>query len=214
MNTLIKSMALALTTLPLVALAQSNEAFIEKSKIIGGGNVLHLYGLAAKDSTGKIFYWDTTITLEIGATGKPTGNSATVSVKQAKPNSTEFVPGVYVDAAGTHSCSLANSAFIGRTQFDLQCTRNDGKTSTMTWFTGLIAGHPWEADLVAAGLDTLPGNDQYAWGKTLFDDNYIFFNCFNDPELLSARQVGNTLTLVNYGFDKVFDCQISLFRQP
>jgi len=215
MNTLLNSFALALAVLPLSALAQSNEAFIEKSKIVGGGNVLHLYGLAAKDSNGKIKYWDTTITLEINSLGKPTGSSTTVSVPQSKPKSTEFVPGVYADAAGNYSCNLDYSAFQGRTEFDLHCIYSaNGLDYVSTWFTGPIAGHPWEADLVAAQLDTLPGNEEYAWGKALQDNNSTFFGCFNDPELLSARQVGNTLTLVNYGFDKVFDCQISLTRQP
>jgi hypothetical protein len=216
MNTLLKvSAILSALAWPLAALSQSNEAFIEKSKIIGGGNVIHLYGLAAKDSTGKTKYWDTTITLEIGANGKPTGNSASVSVPQAKEKSTEFVPGVDVDAGGNYNCTLSNSPFLGRTEFDLHCTYlANGLDYVSTWFTGPIAGHPWEADLVAAQLDTLPGNEEYAWGKALQDNNSSFFGCFNDPEMLSARQVGDTITLVNYGFDKVFDCQMSLFRQP
>jgi len=216
MNTLLNSLVLTLAVLPLSALAQSNEAFIEKSKIVGGGNVLHLYGLAAKDSNGKTKYWDTTITLEINSLGKPTGTSITVSVPQARPNSTEFVPGVYADVAGSYSCTLANSAHQGRTQFDLSCLdiNISGRSYTLTWFTGPIAGHPWEADLVAAQIDTLPDHGEYAWGKTLFDSFSTFGPCFNDPEILSARQVGNTLTLVNYGYDKVFDCQLSVFKQP
>jgi hypothetical protein len=206
---------LAAAALPAVH-AQSNPAHVEKSKIVGGGNVIQLYGLPAWDpTTNKYKFWDTTITLEIGPNGKPTGNSSTVSVPQAKPKSTEFVPGAYADAAGSYACSLDNSAFMGRTQFDLRCTEvSNGRTYTLTWFTGPIAGHPWEADLVAAQLDTLPGHEEYAWGKTLFDSNLTFGPCFNDPEMLSARQVGAVLTVVNYSYDKVFDCQLSLTRQP
>jgi hypothetical protein len=208
-------LAIIATALPLAASAQSNEAFVEKSKIVGGGNVIRLYGLPAWDpTTSKYKYWDTTITLEIGPNGKPTGNSATVSVPQARPKSTEFVPGVYVDAAGTLACNLQNSAITGRTQFDLLCTRTDGRTYTGTWFTGPIAGHPWETDLVAAQLDTLPGHDEYSWGRTMYDNDSTFFGCFNDPELFSARQVGDTLSLVNYGSNTVIDCQFTFFRQP
>lgn len=206
---------LCLAALPLVAAAQSNPAFIEKSKIVGGGNVLHLYGLPAFDSTNnKYRYWDVTITLEINAEGKPTASSVTKSVPQAKPKSTEFVPGVYADAEGGYSCDLQNSAHSGRTQFDLLCTSTAGNLYTMTWFTGPIAGHPWEADLVAAQLDTLPDHDQYSWGRTMYDSGATFAGCFNDGELLSARQVGNTLSLVNYGSNTVIDCQFTLFRQP
>lgn len=213
MNTLLKLTCLALVAAPLAALAQSNEAFIEKSKIVGAGNELHLYGLPAKDSTGKIKYWDTTITLEIGPAGKPTATSATLAVPQAKAKSTEFVPGSY--AGGGSTCSLVNSPFNGRTQFDLQCFDAYYNVHlTATWYTGAISGHPWEADLVAAQLDTVVGNQEYAWGKTLYDNGTTFFACFNDPELLSARQVGDTLTLVNYGYDKVVDCQISFNKTP
>lgn len=208
--------ALTLAMLPLAALAQSPPAYVEKAKIVGGGNVIHLYGLPALDpTTNKYKYWDTTITLEIGPTGKPVAKSDTVSVPQAKPKSTEFVPGTYADTTGNYACTLQNSAFNGRTQFDLLCTYSlNGNTYTGTWYTGLIAGHPWEVDLVAAQLDTLPGNDEYAWGRTMYDDGSTFFGCFNDPELFSARQVGNTLSLVNYGTNTVIDCQFTLFKQP
>lgn len=214
MNTLLNSLALALAVLPLAALAQSNEAFIEKSKIVGGGNVLHLYGLPGKDIDGKFKYWDVTITLSINDKGRPTATSTTDSVPAARPKSTEFVPGVYADANGEYACTLQNSAILGRTQFDLLCTYTSGRDYTATWFTGPIAGHPWEVDLVAAQLDTLPGHDEYSWGRTMFDDGSTSFGCFNDPELLSARQVGNTLSLVNYGSNTVIDCQFTLFKQP
>lgn len=137
-----------------------------------------------------------------------------MSVPQAKPKSTEFVPGHYVSQSGNFTCELQNSAFLGRTQFDLLCTVASGHSYTGTWYTGPIAGHPWETDLVAAKLDTLPGHDEYAWGRTMFDSDISFFGCFNDPELFSARQVDDTLSLVNYGFDTVIDCQYTLFRQP
>jgi hypothetical protein len=64
-----------------------------------------------------------------------------------------------------------------------------------------------------AKRDTLPGQDEYAWGRTMDGDALTAFACFDDPELLSARQVGNTLSLVNHGFDQV-DCQYTLFKPP
>lgn len=204
--------ALMLALLPLGALAQ-NAAHVEKSKIVGGGNVIQLYGLPAWDpTTSKYKYWDTTITLEIGPNGKPTGNSATVSVPQAKPKSTEFVPGTYADANNNYTCTLQNSAILGRTQLDLLCTHLSGNFYSSTWFTGLIAGHPWEADLVNAGLNTLPGNEEYSWGRHM--NNSGAFGCLNVANLLSARQVGNTLSIVNYATDTAINCQFTLFKQP
>lgn len=205
---------LALSLLPAAAQAQATTAHVEKAKIVGGNNLVVLYGLPALDpTTGKYKYWDTTITLQIDGTGKPTATSSTVSVKAARASSTEFVPGVYVN--GSTSCNLLNSAFSGRTQLDLHCTFSNGATSDFTWFTGPITGHPWEGDLVAAGLNTLVGHDEYGWGKTMYAGGYVYvFGCFNPPELLSARQVGNTLTLVNYGADQVIDCQVVFTKQP
>lgn len=206
-------LAIAAAALPMSASAQSNEAFAEKSKIVAGGNVIRLYGLPGKDAEGKIRYWDTTITLEIGPTGKPTGKSTTESVRQAKPNSTEFVPGTYADANATYTCTLQNSAFNGRTQFDLLCTHiNTGNFYSTTWYTGLIAGHPWEVDLVNAGLNTLPGNEEYAWGRHMSGSNA--FSCLLVGSLVSARQVGNTLSIVNYHNDTNINCQFTLFKQP
>ncbi|HSI58414.1 MAG TPA: hypothetical protein VLA16_12720 [Ideonella sp.] len=209
MNTLLKIAAAAVAVLPALACAQANPAYVEKSKIVGAGNKIQLFGLPGKSTAGAIKYWDTTITLEIDANGKPTVTSATSSVLQAKPRSTEFVPGSYQTSGGT-LCTLANSAFNGRTQFDLNC----GGGFTATWYTGAIAGHPWETELVVAQLDTIVGHDEFAWGKTVFDANTTWFSCFNDPELLSARQVGDTLTLVNYGSDKVVECQIGFNKTP
>lgn len=206
-------LAIIATALPLAASAQSNEAFVEKSKIVGGGNVIRLYGLPAWDpTTSKYKYWDTTITLEIGPNGKPTGNSTTVSVPQAKPKSTEFVPGTYADANNNYSCTLQNSAFNGRTQFDLLCTHLNGSFFSTTWYTGLIAGHPWEVDLVNAGLNTLPGNEEYSWGRHMHNSGA--FSCLNVANLLSARQVGSTLSIVNYATDTAINCQFTLFKQP
>lgn len=205
--------ALMLALLPLSALAQ-NAAHVEKSKIVGGGNVIQLYGLPAWDpTTSKYKYWDTTITLEIGPNGKPTGNSATVSVPQAKPKSTEFVPGTYADANNNYTCTLQNSAFNGRTQFDLLCTYiANGSLFTSTWYTGLIAGHPWEVDLVAAGLNTLPGHEEHSWGRHMFGN--AAFSCLYVGHLFSARQVGNTLSIVDYYNDTNINCQLTLFKQP
>jgi hypothetical protein len=212
MNKTLLTAALAAALFPLAAQAQSGEAFIEKSKIIGGGSVIHLYGLPTKDSLGKTHYFDTTLTLDINPTnGKPTNNVGVEAVKSPPIRSAEFVQGVY--ATGNATCDLVPSSFSGRVEFDLQCT-DGGSHFTATWFTGLIAGHPYEQELKDAGLNTLPGNENYAWGKVGLAQNFSWFGCFDASELFAARQVGDFLTLTNYGHDSVVDCQITLNKQP
>ncbi|MBT9595755.1 MAG: hypothetical protein IV094_07210 [Vitreoscilla sp.] len=214
-KTLFAAAALATILSPLAAQAQSAEVFIEKSKIVGGGAVIHLYGLPTKDSLGKARYYDATVTFTADpVTGKLSKTADVVAVGAAKVKTAEFVPGVYTFGTST-TCNLVPSAFQGRTQFDLHCGDTGTNTFTATWFTGLIAGHPYETELTTASLDTIPGNNEYAWGRVGYDGNATWLNnCFNDPELFSARQVGDILTLVNYGNNTSADCQASLTRVP
>lgn len=210
MPTLQKLPLLSLLLLPIWAQAQSKPVAIEKSKIVGADNMVHLFGLPARDSEGNTRYWDTTITLEINSSGRPSTATLTRVVRQDRAKSTEFVPGNYKHASFDLTCTLSNSAFEGRTMFDMRCG-----AATFSWFTGPIAGHPWEADLVASQLHLLVGHDEYAWGRMLVGG---FSDCFgSNRPLLSARQVGNDLTLVNYGPPGTGNaalCQWTFVRQP
>lgn len=200
----------AVAFLPALVLAATPTAFTERSTVIATGEEIHLYGLPTKDSTGKTRYFDVTITLDVnGTTGKPAAAAVVGAVRSPVIKTSEFVPGSYPGSGG-EECTLVPSAFAGRTEFDLHCV-NGGNTLTATWYTGPIAGHPLEAQLTAAGLDTLPGHEEFAWGRVGFG-RYWFGSCFFDHQLFAARQIGTALTLTNYGNDTAFDCQTTLFK--
>jgi hypothetical protein len=176
------------------------EIFVQNAEPVGAGNTVHLYGLPTRTADGKVAYWDTTLVLEAGVDGKP--RSAVVSsVKSPKLKKTQFVPGTY--QFGGLSCQLQASPFNGRTQYDLNCG-----VVVYTWYTGAIAGHPFETALRAAGLDSLVGGDEYAFGRVMAGG----YSCHSVADLLTARQVGDILTLNNYGADDIIDCQINFTR--
>lgn len=195
-----------------VALAATPAAFLEHSQVIAEGNQIHAYGVPTRNVDGKIRYFDVTITVPILGTGKPDGSSPTTSVVSPKVKASEFVPGAYTGEP--EACTIVASPFSGRTEFDLNCVDSTPPHEivlTITWYTGPIAGNPLEQQLKSAGLDTLPGNENYSWGRENFGGN--FHNCFHSLNLISARQVGDTLTLSRYDENTgEFVCQYNFLR--
>ena len=206
---------IATIMIPTLVQAQTPTAFTERSKVIATDQEIHLYGLPTKGSDGKTRYFDVTVTLNVRDTGKPAGTAPVSSVPSPRVQPSEFVPGVYTTPVdGGKTCTLTASAFGGRTEFDMHCRYDDypDRTFTATWYTGPIAGHPLEEQLTAAHLDTLPNNEEFAWGRVGFSGSTAWFGCFFSPDLFAARQIGDTLTLTNYGNDSTFNCQISLVK--
>jgi hypothetical protein len=200
------TLALFAAILPAASMAQTATAFAERSEVIATGQDIHLYGLSTKDDEGKVHCFDVTASLSIvGSTGKPASTAAVTSAACPKVKPGEFAVGAYTDVSGNFSCTLASSPFAGRTEFDLACSDTAGRHHSYTWYTGPISGSPIEAQLDAAKLDTLPGNDQYAWGRiTRSDWNYD--GCTYFGSLFGAREVNGRITLSIYGGDAILDC--------
>jgi hypothetical protein len=209
MRVLALSSIVCVIACPTGVLAQTAPtAFTERSLVVAENQDIHFFGLSTKDENGKVRCFDVAINLPINANGRP-ADSAPVTYKACpKVKNAEFVVGAYDVDDSTTICELNPSAFLSRTQWDLRC--NSGGM-TIRWYSGPIAGHPYEAELVAAGLDQVPGNQEYSWGKINFASG-TYWDCFDDPELVAARQVGDVLTLTNYGFDNDIECQRGMLR--
>ncbi len=193
------------------AAAASDTAFAERSQVIAAGRNVMLYGLPTTDSTGAFKYYDVTLTMQVNDKGVPTSSAAVVSVKSPTPRTSLFVEGSYVGSNG-ETCNLVTSSFAGRIEVDLRCTAGS-YSSSFTWYTGPIIGNPLQTRLVAAGLDQLIDNDQYAWGDMASRNNgAIWFGCFVPPNLISARQVGGNLSLTNYVSGNTAICQTELTK--
>jgi len=197
--------------LPAGAANPPDSAYAERSSIIGTGENVILYGMPTTDSTGAFKYYDVTITLTINDSGVPT--KATVSsVKSPTAKTNQFTTGTYTGPNG-ETCTLQTSPFGGRVEVDLSCTLTNGYSSSFTWWTGPIAGNPLEAQLTAAGLDKLQGNDQYAWGRMNFRSSLVYwFGCMLPNDLISARQVGTTISITDYGNDSVVNCASQIIK--
>ncbi len=200
------------------AAAQSGEAdlFVHDAQDVGTADTIILYDLPTRTSDGKVRYWDTTIVIGAdAATGKP--NTVSVSaVKAPAVKRSEFQTGTYTpsSAGASPNCTVTASPFAGRTQFDLRCIPSSGPDYVATWYTGPIAGHPFESALRAAGLDLIPGSSEYSWGQVLTNGSNTYYGCFNFGELISARQIGDQLTLINWDDDDQINCQQAYNRTP
>lgn len=87
--------------------------------------------------------------------------------------------------------------FWGREEALFTCT-SGSYTLTAVWYTGPIIKHPFETELKDAGVNTVSGGDQFAWGKVGGTDGAGWWNyCIGNyvGGILAVRQVNNTLTL-------------------
>ncbi len=186
------------------------DVLVQNAQTVGAGDTVYLYSLPTRLEDGTVQYWDTELTISANASGKP--NAAVVtSTKSPRIRKTSFLPGTYsVEGTDDRNCTLRTSPSGGRTQVDFSCTFSSGPPFDSRVYTGPIAGHPNEADLLADGLDTLNGD--YNWGQALPNTSGAYYFCFNNGEEISANQVGDRLTLTNYGNNTTIDCQISFIR--
>ncbi|GAA0752109.1 hypothetical protein LRH25_15335 [Ideonella azotifigens] len=194
-------------------IAQTSEVMLQNATTYSIGNTVYFYGLPTRVAAdGTVKYWDGQIVLQADDTnGKPNKASMSGVVKSPNVKKSEFVPGTY--AFGGATCKLVASPFAGRTEYELDCADSSGRTYIGVFYSGPVSGNPYETKLKAAKLDLVAGVDEYAWGATSYTGNLNWFTCFNDGELLSARQNGNTLTLINWGYDNVEDCRVNLIKQ-
>jgi len=124
-----------------------------------------------------------------------------------------FVAGAYKDPEG-HPCTVSTSYLPdGRQEGAVSCNRSNAYFITASWSSGDIAGHPFELDLRAAGIDLIPGYRDYSWGR-IGSSDITWWNCFATNGVISARQVGNQLTLTNYINDNIANCGVTLTLQP
>jgi len=80
------------------------------------------------------------------------------------------------------------------------------------WMTGVISRHPFQLNLLAAGIDKFPGYQTYSWGKGSYSFG-TWWGCVNTGDVISARQVGNILALSGYDQGNVQKCGVSLVKQ-
>ncbi|MGQ5523742.1 hypothetical protein ACUHMQ_10810 [Chitinimonas sp. PSY-7] len=197
-----------------VATFAAPAAYLEKSNIVGADNRIRIYRVPTKDLSGKVNYYDVLVTLSVTDNGMINTASSTVAAT-ASPTffANTFVPGAYKDAAGDYSCNASVAILsAGRMQTALSCYSGGGQMSA-TWISGGIAGHPFELDLRSAGIDKIPGYENFSWGKIGTYNSSTWFGCMNNSEIVSAVQIGNSIQMSGYDFGNLQKCGVTLMKQ-
>ena len=86
--------------LPIAAIAQTTPtAFAERSQTVTAGQEVSLYGLYTRDEAGVLRCYDVTLTVPVGANGKPGAAAPIESNACPKIKKGSFVVGSYVATA-------------------------------------------------------------------------------------------------------------------
>jgi hypothetical protein len=203
----------ALITTPSFAVTPS--AKLENAQVYATGNKFQAFRVPTVDANGKVQYYDLSVDLSILSNGKI--NPVSAVIKSAlSPNtlSNKFIPGIYSDGQG-NSCTVATTILDGgRTEAAMSCKNaNNANILQANWITGLIPGHPFELDLKTASINLIPGYSNYSWGKVA---NSVYSNqwgCMQGNKILSARQIGNTLSLGGYETGNKLLCGVNMTKK-
>ncbi|MBS0448354.1 MAG: hypothetical protein JSR59_20705 [Proteobacteria bacterium] len=215
MKTLITLLALPLAAVPALAPAATPTMYIERAQTQASGNQVRSFSVPVTNTNGLVRYWDVTIdlnALDNGAIGPNAAVTATASPKKVVTNL--FTPGNYVDPLGNTCTVMVGTMPSGRQETSLSCKAGTGTSVwNATWDNGDIAGNPYELQLRNAGIDQIPGYNNYAWGIDGLT-TYPFAGCFATNYIVGARQVGSQIIVTNYGAGNVSLCGNTLTLQP
>lgn len=188
-------------------------AYLERSQVLPTGSVIHAYRVPTTDVNGKVQYFDLTIDLAVNDAGKIGASASVASVKSRPLQGTKFIAGTYKSPEG-YVCTVGVSVLLaGRQQVSMACVATNSATLSASWATGEMAGHPFEVDLRAAGIDQIDGYQNYGWGE-LGSVGGTWWGCMNTGEIVSAAQAGDLLTLNGYDKGNIQLCGVTLTLQP
>lgn len=207
---LLAAIALCTASAATLAAAPPQVSYLEQAQTQASAGQVRSYGVPTTDVNGKISYWDVTIDLAVGSTGKPAGTATVTSIKRVVVQSNKFVAGNYVDNIGG-TCTVTNATLpSGRQETSVSCAK-----SPYYWhFTvdnGDIAGHPFELQLTNANIGGIPGYRDYSWGiDGSTTSNYG--SCFYTNYVVAARQIGAEIVVTRYAYDNIADCGLTLTK--
>ncbi|BBL74602.1 hypothetical protein [Methylomagnum ishizawai] len=195
--------------------AATPAASLENAQVFATGQKIQAFRVPTIDATGKVKYYNLTIDLNVLDDGTVDTTSATITSSSPLPVlSNKFIAGTYTDGQGA-TCTVVTTVLQGgRTQAAFSCKTSNGYTLQATWVTGLIPGHPFELDLKAAGIDKLGSYSNFSWGKVSnTTNNGDWWGCMSPNDIISASQVGNTLSIGGYQNGNTQKCGVNLTKK-
>jgi hypothetical protein len=213
-NNSLRSLALtAVTSLAIAtpSFAATSNAHLENAQIYGIGKKIQIVRLPTVNAAGEITYHNVTIGLNILNNGRVDATDVTVNSSPTPASaSNKFIPGTYTDGAGNICTVVTNTLPGGRLEAALSCKQDNGAVIQANWVTGLIRAHPFELDLKAASIDKIPYTS-YSWGKVANGNNW--WGCMHANDIVSARQIGNTLAVGGYDLQNKQMCGVNLTKK-
>ena len=196
-------LCLALALLPTLSPAATPRVMLEKSASYALDNQVRAFRVPTIDINGKLKYYDVTITLEVGTDGKllPTADVAS----KLAPNviSGAMIPGVYTqDNNIRYTCTVSNANLSnGRVQSFFSCTGYYANFQFSVVTGKVAAGHPYLAELLAAGVNARSDVNTQAWGvitSAFFSMNGCVDKTYNAKTPVGARTDGKHIIISLY----------------
>lgn len=219
------SASLALAALaalvPLAAQAQQ-KVLLERSSSYALDNKFKAYQVPVLDSSGRVKYFDVTVTLNVTAAGT-LGTSASVVATPAPPvTNLVITPGSYRASDGT-ICTVTNvTTATGRVQSSFSCALNMTHIDFAVATGAIVAGHPFYTPLHTIGVDGLGDAASRTWGMVLNSSSpsATIAGCnnitTNPPNAIGAVASGNSVSISKYtsgGASIRFTCGFILTKQ-
>jgi hypothetical protein len=208
--------AMAAQVGPAFAQATNPGLRLQYSEITGIEDKVYIFGVPTTDSAGRRRSFDVVIDLTAMSDGTPATSALVTSrLSPTPPLSPKIVPGAYKsNREGT--CTITNFALrSGRTQSQMRCLADAGSAFEITLVTGGIsAGHPFETQLKAAGINTRPDVTSYIWGLVTLGVVGNFGGCgtMYGGSIIGGQQAGNNLTLSLFNTAGEFKCSTTLIK--
>jgi hypothetical protein len=204
--------------IPLAAEAATPTALLQNSSLFAVKRNIFAFRVPTTDINGKVQYFD----IKVKTFVNPDGTFDPIADVIASPSlvvkTGVIQPGTYQSLNGMTTCTVTNVTLTsGRIQSFLNCDFNSGNFFTLSVATGLVSdGHPFQTELVAAGIDQKPDMDTYTWGLATDSDSTKFVGNCNFPlgYIVGAKTNGNQLVLSRFAPNTgVFSCSGTLLRQ-
>lgn len=201
------------TLLSTPGFAVTPAAYLESAQVFATGKKIQAFRVPTVDVDGKIKYYNLTINLNVLNDGTIDTVAANIdTVLSLNFSANKFIAGTYIDGLGS-TCTLVTTVLQGgRTEAAFSCKHTNGHSLQANWVTGLVPGHPFELSLKAAGINLIPAYSNYSWGKVA-NSSTTWWGCMNANEIISARQIGNTLALGGYDLSNKQNCGVNLTKK-
>ncbi|QNT68697.1 hypothetical protein [Defluviicoccus vanus] len=185
--------------------------FLESAAISGAATTIRVNRVPVRTQAGTIIYKDISLPFIVDGKGNVTLDQVGLSIV-ASPTliTSAFKPGTYNGISDSnYVVGSPGSAGGGRVSGSILGTSSYYGFSA-NWVSGPIAGHPYQAALIKAGITSAT----QAYGVVGYVYSTSFLPGWHAGDIVGAVQTSNTLLLTNYGTDNIPDTALTFTLCP